>query len=191
VLHKGSPGDHLLFLLRGHLQVIDVTEDGREVGLNFLKPGDYFGEFSIIDDLPRSASVVALETSSIALLPKAHAKRLFFGSPTVAEQLLRQMTGRLRSASSFRSLLSIPSAPQRVFALLQDLCREAPGGLIVIDSLPTQHKIAIMVNTSRESVSRAIQVLLQQGIVERDLRRLIVRRPDVLKTLATASPSCA
>ena len=59
VLHKGSVGDYLLFVLAGRLQAVDPTEDGREVGLNFLAPGDYFGELSIIDGLPRSASVVA------------------------------------------------------------------------------------------------------------------------------------
>jgi DNA-binding GntR family transcriptional regulator len=52
---------------------------------------------------------------------------------------------------------------------------------VVIERLPTQQEISIMVNTSRETVSRAIHMLIQRGVVEKDLRRLIVRRPDVLR----------
>jgi hypothetical protein len=70
VLFKGSSGDHLLFLVEGRLQVLDVTESGREIGLNLLTAGDYFGELSIIDGEPRSASVVAMDNSLVALLPR-------------------------------------------------------------------------------------------------------------------------
>src|SRR5207237_1184767 len=81
VLSKGAVGDHLLFLASGRLQVLDVTESGREIGLNLLMPGDYFGELSIIDGQPRSASVVAIENSVVALVPKAQAWQLFRHNP--------------------------------------------------------------------------------------------------------------
>ena len=81
--------------------------------------------------------------------------------------------------------MSIPSAFQRVFALLNQFAKTAPGGLVVIEKMPTQQEIAIMVNTSRETVSRAIQILLQKGVVEKDLRRLIVRLPEVLDKAVT------
>jgi len=180
VLHKGSPGDHLMFLLTGRLQALDLTEDGREVGLSFLSPDDYFGELSIIDNLPRSANVVARENSLVASLPRAQALALFFHNPLVAERLLRRMASSIRNSANYRTILSIPSAFQRVFALLNQFAKVAPGGLVVIEKMPTQQEIAIMVNTSRETVSRAIQILLQKGVVEKDLRRLIVRQPDEL-----------
>lgn len=52
---------------------------------------------------------------------------------------------------------------------------------MVIDNMPTQQEIAIMVNTSRETVSRALHILIQNGVVEKDLRRLIIRLPDRLR----------
>ena len=180
VLQKGSTGDHLMCLLTGRLQAVDLTEDGREVGLNFLAPGDYFGELSIIDNLPRSATVVACENSLVASLPRAQALALFYHTPLVAERLLKRMASSIRNAANYRTILSIPSAFQRVFALLNQFAKTAPGGLVVIEKMPTQQEIAIMVNTSRETVSRAIQILLQKGVVEKDLRRLIVRQPDEL-----------
>lgn len=181
VLQKGSPGDHLLFVLSGRLQAVDITEDGREIGLNLLVSGDYFGELSIVDGLPRSASVVALENSLIALLPRTQALALIYHTPLIVERLLKRMASSVRKAADYRTILGIPNASQRVFALLQKFAQIAPGGLVVIDKLPTQQEMAIMVNTSRETVSRAIHILLTQGVVEKDLRRLIVRQPEVLR----------
>ena len=184
-LHKGSQGDHLLFVLSGRLQAIDMTEDGREIGLNLLATGDYFGELAIIDGLPRSASVVALENSLIAFLPRTQALALIYNTPLVVERLLKKMAASIRRAADYRTILGIPNAFQRVFALLHQLAQIAPGGLVVIDKLPTQQEMAIMVNTSRETVSRAIQLLMTNGVVEKDLRRLIIRRPDELRRVAS------
>jgi CRP/FNR family cyclic AMP-dependent transcriptional regulator len=71
VLQKGASGDSLLFLLSGSLQVIDITEDGRAIGLRMLTPGDFFGEIAVINGSMRSASVVALTPVLVALLPRA------------------------------------------------------------------------------------------------------------------------
>lgn len=179
-IRKGTSGDNFMLLVKGRLQVVDVMENGREVGLNFLAPGEYFGELALIDGLPRSASVLATENSLILQIPKPQALALFYGHPLVAERLLKHLAEKLRTASDYQSILSLPNAFQRVFALLNRFARVAPGGLIVIDKMPTQQEIAITINTSRETVSRAIQVLIQRGVVEKDMRRLIVRKPEAL-----------
>lgn len=188
VLHKGSSADNLLFLLSGRLQVVDLTEDGREVGLTFLTAGEYLGELSILDDMPRSASVVACEASLVGLLPKTQALDLIYHQPIVAERVLKRLAEKVRTASNYRTILSIPNAYQRVFALLNQFAKTAPGGLVVIEKMPTQQEIAITVNTSRETVSRAIQTLIQRGVVEKDLRRLIVRLPDALRDAVKQDP---
>jgi CRP/FNR family transcriptional regulator, cyclic AMP receptor protein len=185
VLQKGSVGDHLLFVLSGRLQVVDLTEDGREIGLDFLTAGDYFGELSIIDGLARSASIMALENSLIAALPRTQALALIYHNPLVVERLLKRMAASIRTAANYRTIIGIPNAFQRVFALLNQFAKIAPGGLVVIDKMPTQQEIAITVNTSRETVSRAIHILIQKGVVEKDMRRLIVRQPDELRKAVT------
>jgi CRP-like cAMP-binding protein len=188
VLQKGSPGEHLLFVLSGRLQAVDLTEDGREIGLNLLVSGDYFGELSIIDGLPRSASVVALENSLIALLPRAQALTLIYNTPLIVERMLKRMASSIRRSAYYRTILGIPNAFQRVFAMLNQFAKTAPGGLVVIDKMPTQQEMAIMVNTSRETVSRAIHFLRSKGIVEKDMRRLIVRNPEALRRAVTTEP---
>lgn len=188
VLHKGAPGDHLMFLLSGRLQVVDLTDDGREIGLSFITPGDYFGELSIIDGQVRSASVIAIEPSLSAFMPRIQALKLIYTHAAVAERVLKRLANKIRQATIHRSILGIPNAFQRVFTLFNQLASIAPGGLVVIENMPTQQEIAIMVNTSRETVSRAQQVLLQKGIIEKDLRRLIVRQPAALKEIAQEVP---
>lgn len=185
ILHKGGAGDYLLFLLAGRLQVVDTNEEGKEVGLSFVSPGDYFGELSIVDGAPRSASVIACENSLVALLPRRQAQELIYHHPLVAERVLQRMAASVRKASSYRAILGIPNAFQRVFALLHQLTEVAPGGLAVIDKIPTQQEISIMVNTSRETVSRALSTLIKRGVVEKDLRRLIIRQPEALHDAAT------
>ena len=189
ILQKGSPGDHLLFLLSGKFLVLDVSEDGREIGLNFLNVGDYFGELSVLDGLPRSANVVATEHSTYALLPRTHALNLIYNQPIVAERLLKKMAADVRKASNYRAILSIPNAFQRVYAVLHYLARTSSSGLIMIEHMPTHHEISIMVNTSRETVSRAISVITERQWVEKDMKRLIVRNPEALRLAGLNEPT--
>ena len=181
---KDDTPDGLYLLSSGRLQVFEITEDGREIGLNLIQPGAFFGELSVIDDLPRSAHIVAIEPSVVGVLPQAEARRLFYQVPEMAEVMMKHLAGTVRSMSRHRVLLGIPNAFQRVFSLLIQMSQSMPGGLVVVQDVPRQQQIAIMLNTSRETVSRAITELVQAGVVEKDLRRLIVRKPDVLQQLA-------
>ena len=94
----------------------------------------------------------------------------------------------VRNLSNYRTLLAIPNAQQRVCALMLQLGQQMPGGLVVIQNLPKQQEIAIMINTSRETVSRAIGQLIAAGVLEKDYRRLIVRDPKRLRLLAQSPP---
>lgn len=184
VLHKGSPPDGLYFLIKGRLQVVDHAIGGREVGLNFIAAGEFFGELSILDGLPRSASVIATEPSLLLIVPCSLAQELFYHQPIVAERLLRHFARKLRLASAYQSILSLPNAYQRVFALLDALAETPAGGTTVIERLPTQQEIAIMINTSRETVSRALHQLMTQGVVQKETHRIVVCKPEQLRRAA-------
>jgi len=184
VIRKGDAADHLMFLLQGKLQVVDLSEDGRETGIHFILPGEYFGELSVIDGQPRSASVKTIQISEVAFLPSAQARALIINRPIIAERFLTHFAKIVRASSSHQTLLSIPNAFQRVFAQLHQLVRETNDGQ-VIETLPKQHEIAIMVNTSRETVSRALHTLLKMGILQKKGTVLIVTRPEQLKSAAT------
>jgi CRP/FNR family cyclic AMP-dependent transcriptional regulator len=183
VLQKGGIGDSLLFLLSGQLQVIDITEDGRAIGLRMLAPGDFFGEIAVINGSARSASVVAVSSVLVALLPRATALHLFANSPSVANQMLRFLAEKVQRDSQFRALLSINNTSKRIYSYIDLLKQKQPGDEEVVENLPTHQDIANMINTSRETVTRTLQVLIQKGIVKKGVHRLVIVDPDGLKKL--------
>ncbi len=182
VLHKGGSGDGLMFLLSGLLQVVDITEDGRAVGLRLLQPGDFFGEIALINNSTRSASVVATAESLVAFLPAATAMHLFSHVPSVAKQMLKHLAQKIQRDSEFRSLLSINNTSRRIYTYLVLMQKKNADGTVV-ENLPTHQDIANMINTSRETVTRALLALTQKGIIKKDQHRLIIQKPEDLQKL--------
>lgn len=183
VLQKGGTGDGLLFLLSGQLQVVDVTEDGRAIGLRMLGPGDFFGEIAVINGSTRTASVVAMSEVLVAFLPAPTALHLFSHSPSVANKMLRHLAEKIQRDSEFRTLLSINNTNRRIYTFLQLYKKTQAGDPDVVENLPTHQDIANMINTSRETVTRALLTLQQQGIVQKDTHRLIILNRQALQKL--------
>lgn len=197
VLQKGVTAHSLGFLLEGRLQGTDFTVDGREVGLYFVAPKDYFGELSVVDGLPQKELVVAVASSRVAFLPRQSVRSLVASVPAVGEALLARLAARLRLASEHFTMLAMPNPFQRVCALLLRLGeqdgRAPPVGAVVVKTslspfairnAPTQQELAITVNTSRETVTRVFQVLQLRRVLQRDGQALQVRDPDFLRDVA-------
>jgi CRP-like cAMP-binding protein len=183
VVRKGSDFDHFAFLVSGKVQVVDYLPDGREFGLNIIQAGGFFGELSVIDRQPRSASLIALTPAIVIQVPGDVARKLFYEYPPVAEAMMKHLALMVRRMSDLRALQAMPGAFQRVFALLSYVKEVAPSGMQLINDVPTHQEIAIMVNTSRETVTRAIARLIATGVVQKDMRRLIIRKPLALERL--------
>lgn len=184
VINRGEAAHALGFLIDGRLQGIDFTLDGREVGLYFVPPGDYFGELSVIDGGPAAEHVIALARSQVAFLPHDAARQLITTTPTLAEMVMQRLSSRVRSASSHRTLLSLPNPFQRLCAQLTALAREESLRII---HAPTHQEIAIMINTSRETVTRAFQVLQNNNILSRDGNTLQLHDLSRLNAIANGS----
>ncbi|MDD2892285.1 MAG: Crp/Fnr family transcriptional regulator [Halothiobacillaceae bacterium] len=183
IIQKGSQPDSLVFLLAGQMQVIDVTEDGREIGLRMLVPGDFFGELSIISGKPRTASVISLTSVVAAFLPRSTALHLFSHSPSIANKMMKILAEKITKDSELRSMLSIQNSSKRVYALLESLITRRVSGEAVIENPPTHQKISIMVNTSRETVTRALNHLKRMGIIEKSGTAIFVVNSDALRAL--------
>ena len=180
---KGSSVDYFGFLVAGKAQVVDYLPDGREFGLNIIPAGGFFGELAVIDRQPRSASLIALTPVVVIHVPGDVARKLFYEHPPVAEAMMMHLARAVRRMSDLRALQAMPGAFQRVYALLSYVKETTPSGMQLINDVPTHQEIAIMVNTSRETVTRAIARLIEGGVVEKDMRRLIIRKPQLLEQL--------
>lgn len=191
VLNKGDTPQFFPFLLDGRLQGIDFTLDGREVGLYFVGPGEFFGELTVIDRLPMAETVIALAPSRLVLFPREQARALMFSTPEVAEKVTLRLAARLRAVGGQRLLLALPNPMQRLCAQLLQMARDqaggaagAPGAAASIASAPTHQEIAIMINSSRETVTRAFQQLQSQEILRRDGSQLLILNLALLEEMA-------
>lgn len=191
ILHKGDDNDkNLYFLLDGKLQVQDIVSDGRQIGIAFLNPGMHFGELAVIDGQPRNATIVAADKSSVALLNQKYALKLLTESPIVALRIMKRMAQVIQNDNKFRSLLTHASANKRVFATLMYNAEQKSEKKYIIDNFPRQQELAIMANTSRETVSRALSTLKKKGLITKDnahKKRLIIVEPQKLQQLIEES----
>ena len=185
VLSKKKSSPSLMFLLEGRLQAIDFTLDGREVGLHFIEEGQYFGEISVLDGLPSPEVIIANKKSQVVMVPAREVRGLIFANPPAIEAMTSGLTERIRSQASLRQILGIISPLQRICALLQNLSKDGKAQEVIANA-PTHQEIAIMVNLTRETVTRAFQVLQSQGVLARDGDNLKVDTKK-LKQLAEKS----
>ena len=184
VIKRGAVDAGLGFLIEGRLQSVDFTLDGREVGIHFIGNGDFFGELSVIDRQPAAEYVIAVAPSRLLMLDQERAYKLMFSTPQAAEAISVRLAARLRQASRQRAILALPSSFQRVCAQLLLMTQRSGSGHVVIELPPTHQEIAIMVNTSRETVTRALQFLQGLKVVARVGQQLVVELPDTLQQAA-------
>lgn len=190
--HHTTPA-FLVIVLRGQLQKTEVTEDGRVTGIEFINTASALDWLSVIDGNPITCSVNATKESDLLLLPIKIAKQLLREEPVLADHAQQQLVREVRRNSAQRQILALPNAFQRIFVQIFHLAEQAPPNS-GDTNLPKQHEIAAMVNTSRETVSRAIQMLVKNGILVKHGHRFVVQHTDQLKLLAagagaTAAPS--
>jgi len=184
VLSKDSSAQELGFLLEGRLQGVDFTVDGRSVGLYFVDPGDYFGELSVVDGKPGSEFVVAAANSTVAFLEARAARELISTNPDLARAVLTRLAQRVRAVTAQRMLLSLANPIQRLCVQLLQLAQAQPNGAATVDPVPTHQELAIMINASRETVTRAFQQLFLNKILVREGNTLTLVRIDYLKNTA-------
>lgn len=183
VVDPGQGDDNLYFLFEGSLQAVDFTLDGREVGLYFVRPGDCCGELGLFDEQKGAEFVIALAKSQAVLLPYSAIEPVMYQSANLVRGLTRRLAQRVHQLTEQRALLALPSIPQRVCRQLWHLSglKEPAQDPCLIELPPTQQEIAIMLNTSRETVTRVFQSLLAEDIVQRNGNKtLLINRPDML-----------
>ena len=182
ILFEDDPGDSLFIVRDGRVKVVLVGEDGREVILGVLGPGEHFGELSLIDDQPRSAHVIAMEDSQLLILRREDFRRRVEANPTVAWALLTELSRRLRRADQKIGGLVLLDVPGRISRLLLDLSAES--GSATIEKPLTHQTIAQMIGASRETVSRAMKDFQEEGLIRVERRRIAVANRDALEKRA-------
>ena len=174
MVSEGDETDSLYIVLAGRAKVFVADENGREVQLNQIGPGEYFGEVTL-DGGPRSASVMALEECRCAVVKRAELTAFLERNPEFALHLVRKLAHRVRMLTDSVRSLALMDVYGRVARLLLELAEERDGRLVVEESL-THRDIASRVGASREMISRIFSDLTDGGYVRKEDRHLVIMR---------------
>jgi CRP/FNR family cyclic AMP-dependent transcriptional regulator len=174
IVSEGDETDSLYIVISGRVKVFVSDEDGKEVVLGMQGPGDYFGEM-VLDGGPRSASVMTLEPSRFAVIPKSKFRDFLHTYPAFSIHLIEKLIRRTRALTENVKSLALMDVYGRVARLLLDLSVDEGGRLVVTEKL-TQQDIASRVGASREMISRILKDLTAGGYISVNKKRITIHK---------------
>lgn len=177
IIFKDEPGNALYMVVEGKVKVVITSEEGQEMEVASLGHGDFFGEMSLFADFPRSADVMAVEKTELALIEKRDFIDYIKKNPEVAVGLLREMSYRLRAADEKIESLALLDVQERISRTLVSLAKrhglQIPEGILITEKLTHQH-LADMCGVTRETVTRNLKKLTDKGKISFRGRQIIL-----------------
>jgi CRP-like cAMP-binding protein len=187
VFSEGDQGDRLYVILDGKVKLGHASPDGRDNLLGVLGPGEMFGELSLFDPVPRTATATALTDCVLMGLGNADLDEWLDGRPALAKELLKALAQRLRRTNEALGDLVFADVPGRVAKALTDLSEKfgqvTDDGIHVTHDL-TQEELAQLVGASRETVNKALADFAARGWLTLEQRGVFILDPERLKNRA-------
>ncbi len=188
VVRLSDPGGQLFVIVQGHLKAVSGDAEGHDTALAIMGPGEVFGEISLLDGRPRSATVVTLEECELLMLDREPFLRFLQKSPKTAIELLRVLTGRVRSLTARSEDLAFLRVGNRLAKRLADLAeRHGQKGANADLRIPfklSQQEIGDLVGATRESANKQIKAWEQAGLLSQEGGRLVIHDVGGLRALA-------
>lgn len=177
IFFENDPGDTLHVVQEGMVRIYRLAEDGREKTLAYFGEGEFFGEMAILDGGPRSAVAQAiLPTRTLGIYRKDFGD-LLENNPRISREIIKVLSQRLRQTNAQLMNVVFRDARGRVLSTLYDLGLRygtPVNGSTRIDLKLTHQELANLVGTARETISRILAELQDEGLVQLDGRRLIL-----------------
>jgi CRP/FNR family cyclic AMP-dependent transcriptional regulator len=184
---EGDPGEHLYVIVEGKIKLGTASSDGRESLLAVLGPGEMFGELSLFDPGPRTATATAIVDSKVLGLGHEDLGPWLSGRPGVSQELLKSLAQRLRRTNEALADLVFSDVPGRVAKALLELSEKfgsrRDDGLYVAHDM-TQEELAQLVGASRETVNKALADFAQRGWVKLEPRAVLLVETERLSRRA-------
>ena len=179
LVHENDSGESFFMILEGKVKVTGEGQDGKEVILSFLGTGEFFGELALVDDEPRSATVTAVEPTTVLILHRTDFLSLLEENGQMMKKFMTILSKRLRHANDQIKSLALLDVLGRIAKLMLDMAEKEGVKLLdgsVVFRRPTHQEIASMVGTSRETVSRMIGELNKNRYITISGKDIIVRK---------------
>lgn len=189
ILEDDDSYQAFFLIASGEVKVYMTGTDGRETILALLGKGDFFGEMSLLDGEPRSASVRSVVSANLLIIRREDFLQQIAKFPDLAMSLLMELSRRLRKANKQIGSLALLTVYGRVAGTLLNLMEERgvrihtdSGKMVtVIRNRPTQQQMAEMSGTTRETVSRVLSSLQKKGFITMTGKDLFILQEEELK----------
>jgi CRP/FNR family transcriptional regulator, cyclic AMP receptor protein len=172
---KGDETDSLYIIISGMVKTVILDEDGKEMILSTQKADEYFGEMSLIDKEPRSATIMTKEPTQMLIIHRNDFLKVFNSNPDMVYDLFKVLLKRLRNATDKVESLAFKDVYGRIAGLLTQLAKPR-GDQWVIDEKLTHSEIANRIGSSREMVSKILKELSTGGYISTDKKRITIHR---------------
>jgi CRP-like cAMP-binding protein len=176
IFHKGNLGQTMHIVESGKVRIFTLSESGQEITLNIYGSGQVFGEFSLLDGLPRSAGAVAMEKTVTLTLRREDFLRHLEACPRMAVSITQVLTARLRFTTEHAESLAFLDVYGRVAMRLLDLAGRYGTGEegIELDLRLTQAELATWVAATRESVNKVLGSFRDQGLIDIEGQKITI-----------------
>jgi CRP/FNR family cyclic AMP-dependent transcriptional regulator len=183
IFHQGDPGDSLHIVAGGAVKIVLPSAEGEEAIIATLREGDFFGELSLLDGAPRSATATALEVSETLVLPRPIFRQLLDDDADLREALLTGVARELRRLTGHVEELHFLDLAGRLAMRLTRLAREQVPGVqseVRLNWPYTQSDLAAMIGGTRQSVNRLLSELVDDGLLRIEPDNIIITDMDAL-----------
>ena len=177
VIEEGTLADGIFFVVDGHVKVCRTNREGRQIIIQILSEGEFFGEISLLDGESRSADIIAVNDVQILYLPKSTFMELLNNYPTISINLLTELATRMRKSAEQITWLTLSSAERRIGVVILKIAEESGTvfrNTVLIENFATQKDLSDMVGASRETVNSTLKSLEKDDMISRDGKSLII-----------------
>jgi CRP/FNR family cyclic AMP-dependent transcriptional regulator len=174
IINEGDHTDSLYVILSGKVKIFLTDDQQKEVIVAIQREGDYFGELALLDEAPRSASVMTMEPCSLLIVSRGAFERHLANDPKLAISLMRGLAARLRATTENVKSLALLDVYGRIARTLLQFAKEQDGHHVIDDRL-THQDLANMVGASREMVSRIMKDLARGGYIKTEGKRITIK----------------
>lgn len=187
IFSRGDPGGTLMAVAEGRVRISLGSEDGKEVVLAILEPGEVFGEIALLDGKGRTADATAMGDCRLLVLRQQDFLPFVEQEPGLAIRLMQVLCERIRQANGICESIAFLDLPSRLARLLLQLDRthgeQVAGGRRIRLDL-SQSEIGNLIATSRESVNKQLKLWEREGLIAFDHGHIVLKDPTVFEALA-------
>lgn len=175
IMTEGDSSNSLYMVKTGRVKIYVSEEDGKELTLNVMEEGDYFGELSLFDGNPRSTSAVTTENTDLLVIQKSDFEKALKNNPEIALNIITGLSKLLRQLTIKTRDIALLSVYERIATLLQRFAIES-GEQKIIQPKLTHAEMASMVGCRREMVSRIMSDLNKGGYITLSNNAIVINR---------------